>query len=76
MVGNKNEGAFPIRETNRDVRMKNISPSSLLHFHGLTSDDLDTFLFEFVVVYRNYDYTSDDQKLKLFPSTFKDETLC
>jgi len=37
MDENRNEGAFPIRETNGDVRVKNISPSALPHFHGLTS---------------------------------------
>lgn len=44
------EGAFPIREPNWDTKMKNISPSTLPHVHGLTINDLDTFLFEFVVV--------------------------
>ena len=65
---NRTEGAFPIRETNGDDKMKNISPSSLPHFHGLTLEDPDTFLFEFVVICRTYDYTSNDQKLNLFPS--------
>ena len=73
---NITEGVFPIRENNGDVRMKNISPSSLPHFHGLTSEDPDTFLFEFVIIFKTYDYTSDDQKLKWFPSTLKDATLC
>ena len=54
------EGAFPIRETNGDTKMKNISPSALPHFQGLTSEDLDTFLFEFVVICRTYDYTTDE----------------
>jgi len=76
MAENRNGGVFPIRATNGDVRMKNIIPSPLPHFHGLSLEDLDTFFFEFVVVYRTYDYTSDDQKLKLFPSTLKDEVLC
>lgn len=35
----KIEGAFPIRETNGDTKMKNISPSALPHFHGLTIED-------------------------------------
>lgn len=70
-----NEGEFPIRVTNGDARMKNISPSSLPHFHGLTSEDHDTFFSEFFFVCRTYDYTSDDQKLKLFPSTIKDAAL-
>ena len=30
------EGAFPIRETNGDTKIKNISPSTLPHFHGFT----------------------------------------
>ena len=51
--------AFPIREANGETKMKNIIPSALPHFHGLTSDDPDTFMFEFVVVCRTYDYTSD-----------------
>jgi len=57
---NRAEGAFPIRETNGDARMKNTNPSSLPHSHGLTSEDPDTFLFEFVSIWRNYDYTSGD----------------
>ena len=57
---NRMEGAFPFRETNGDARMKNISPSALPHFHGLTSEDPDTLLFEFFVICRTYDYTSDD----------------
>jgi len=69
------ECAFPIRETNGDTKMKNISPFALPHFHGLTSKDPDTFLFEFDVICRTYDYTTDEQKLKLFPSTLKDATL-
>ena len=69
------EGSFPIWETNGDTKMKNISPSALPHFHGLTTEDLDTFMFEFVVLCWTYDYAEDEQKLKLFPSTLKDATL-
>ena len=54
--GERIEGTFPILETNGDTKMKNISPSALPHFHGLTTEDRDTFLFEFVVIYRTYDY--------------------
>jgi hypothetical protein len=57
---------FPIRETNGETKMKNINPSSLPHFHGLISEDPNTFLFEFEVVCRTYDYASDDKNLKLF----------
>jgi len=69
------EGAFPIRKTNGDMKMKNISPSALPHFHGLTTEDPDTFMFEFVVLCRTYDYTEDEKKLRLFPSTLKDAAL-
>ena len=55
--------------------MKNISPSTLPHFHGLTTEHPDTFLFEFVVLCRTYDYAEDEQKLKLFPSTLKGAAL-
>ena len=59
------EGAFPIRETNRDTKMKNISPSALPHFHGLTTEDPDTFLFEFDVICQTYDYIDDEKKIKI-----------
>jgi len=55
--------------------MKNISSSSLPHFHALTTEDPNTYLFEFFVICRTYDYTNDEQKLKLFPSTLKDAAL-
>ena len=67
--------AFPIREADGETKMKNISPSALPHFHGLTSEDPDTFMFEFFLVCRTYDYTSDDQKLKLFSSILKNVAL-
>jgi len=72
---NGNEVVVSIRETIRDSRMKNISHFSLPHFHGLTSKDPDTLLFEFSIIYITYDYTYDDQNLKLFPSTIKDATF-
>ena len=67
--------AFPIREVDGETNMKKIILSALPHFHGLTFEDANTFMFEFVVVCRTYGSTSNDQKLKLFPSTIKDETL-
>lgn len=60
MSKNKNNEVSPIRGTNGEARMKNISPTALPRFHGLTSKDHDTFMFEFVVVCRTYDYASDD----------------
>jgi len=38
-------------------------------------EDPDTFLFEFHVLCRSYDYTVDAQKLKLFPTTLKGAAL-
>ena len=58
--GERIEGTFPIRETNVDTKMKNISPSTLPHFHGLTTKDPDTFLFEFAIIYWTYDYAKDE----------------
>ena len=65
------EGAFPNRETNKDTKMKNISPSDLPHSHGLTTEYPDTFLFEFDFIC----WTYDEKKLKLFPSTLKGAAL-
>jgi len=55
--------------------MRNISPSILPNFHRKRNEDPKTFLFEFEVLYRSYDYLHDAQKLKLFPTTLKDSTL-
>jgi hypothetical protein len=66
---------FPIKNTTREARMKNILPSTLPNFYGMESEDSDTFLFEIDVLYRSYDYVSDAHKLKLFPATLKNETL-
>lgn len=66
---------FIILDEDTTVKMKNISPSILPNFHGLRSDDLEKFLFEFEVLCRSYDYLHDGQKLKLFPATLKDATL-
>ena len=48
--GERIDGTFPIWETNADTKMKNISPYALPHFHGMTTEDPDTFLFEFVII--------------------------
>ena len=55
--------------------MKNISPFVLPNFYGLRSEDPETFLFEYEVLCRTYDYLEDSQKLKLFPSTLKEVAL-
>jgi hypothetical protein len=41
---------FPILETWEQVRMKNINPTTLPHFHGMITKDPNTFLFEFEVL--------------------------
>jgi hypothetical protein len=70
-----NSFGFPIVNEDSRATMKNISPSVLPNFHGLRTEDPETFLFEFEVVCRTYDYLDDSQKLKLFPSTLKDQAL-
>ena len=66
---------FPILDTVLDVNMKNIPPSSLPNFYGKSNEDPDTFLFEFDILYRSYNYLQDAHKLKLFPDTLKYSTL-
>ena len=66
---------FHILDTVLDVNMKNIPPSSLPTFYGKSNEDPDTFLFEFDILYRSYNYLQDSHKLKLFPSTLKDSSL-
>ena len=66
---------FPIKETGGATQMKNIPPSALPYFSGVSSEYLDAFLFEFDVLCRSYDYSSNAQKLKLFPTTLKDAAL-
>ena len=41
---------FPIVEEEKNNTMKNISPSVLPKFHGLKSEDPETFLFELEVL--------------------------
>ena len=55
--------------------MKNIPPSSLPIFYGKSNEDPDTFLFDFDILFRSYNYVQDAHKLKLFPSTLKDFSL-
>jgi hypothetical protein len=51
---------FPIRGSNEETKMENIPNSALPNLHGLSKEDLDeTFLFEFDVLCRSYDYVSD-----------------
>ena len=66
---------FPTVDEETNATMKDISPSVLPKFYGLKTKDSKTFLFEFEVLCRTYDYLQDAQKLKLFPSTLKGATL-
>lgn len=55
--------------------MQNINPTSLPYFHGMITKDQETFLIEFEVLCRTYDYMNDAQKLRMFPSNSKEATL-
>jgi hypothetical protein len=41
----------------------------------LSKEDLDTFLFEFDVLCRSYDYVTDSKKLNIFLTTLKSNVL-
>ena len=55
---------FRILDTIQDVTMKNIPLSSLPTFYGKINEDPDTFLFEFDILCRSYNYLQDAHKLK------------
>jgi len=55
--------------------MKAIPPHHIHTFHCLTLEDPNAFLFEFNLLCRGYDYTTNPQKLILFPSTLKGVSL-
>jgi hypothetical protein len=55
--------------------MKNIPLSSLPTFIGMSTEDLDLFLFKFDMLCRSYNYLDNAQKLKLFPATMQDSAL-
>lgn len=56
MAKNRQTEFFLIQETNVEAMMKNISPTTFPHFHGLGSKNPNTFMFKFFVVFRTYDY--------------------
>jgi hypothetical protein len=66
---------FLILDTTPNVNLKNIPLSALPTFYGKNHEYPDTFLFEFDILCRSYNYVQDAQKLKLFPATLKDSTL-
>jgi len=55
--------------------MENIPSYFLPKFHGLRSEDLETFRFEFEIVCTSYGYLLKTQKLRLFLATLKDRAL-
>jgi hypothetical protein len=55
--------------------MKNIPLSALPTFYSKNSEDPDTFLFEFEILSRRYNYLEDVHKLKIFLATLKDSAL-
>jgi len=55
--------------------MKNIPPSVLPNFYGMSIEDPDSFMFEFNILCITYGYTYDKHKLCLFPSTLKTVAL-
>lgn len=50
---------FPIANQEHEATLKNIHPLALPNFYGLITKDLDTFIFEFVVLCWIYDYTTN-----------------
>lgn len=75
MVPTSSSINFPIGNIIGDVPLKPIPLTTLHNFHGLSSEDLDTFLLEFDIVCRGCDYITDAHKLKIFHSTLKRTTL-
>lgn len=66
---------FPILDQHDNENLKNIPASSLAKIYGLVTEDPYTFLFEFFILYRSYDYTTNYHKLKLFLAALKEATL-
>ena len=66
---------FPIIDLEGVIEMHNIPPSTLPNFHVLKNEYPDTFLFEFEVICRGYDYCTNAQRLKVFPLTLKGAAL-
>lgn len=50
---------FPIRDVKGDAPMKPIPLIALPNSHGLSFEDLETFLFEFNIMCWGYDYIYD-----------------
>ena len=50
---------FSILDLAQNTNMKNINPSILPTFHGISTEDPDAFLFEFNILCRSYNYIND-----------------
>ena len=62
---------FPIKDLGGVTQMHIIPPYSIPNFHHLTNKDTDTFLFEFEILCRGYDYYTNNQKVESVPSYSK-----
>ena len=51
--------------------MKNIPPSVLPNVYGMSSENPDSFMFDFDILCRTYGYIDHTHKLRLFPATLK-----
>jgi hypothetical protein len=66
---------FPLPSLITNANLKNKPPIALSKFYGLATEDPDTFLFEFDILFHSFDYNTDAHKLKLFPATLKESAL-
>lgn len=70
---------FPILDARailrEEIRMKNIPPSVLPNFYGMSTEDPDEFVFEFDILCKTYGYTDDTHKIRIFPTTLKSTAL-
>ena len=66
---------LPIYDAQGGVPMNPISLSYIRNFHVTTTKDPYSFLFEFDVLCRRYDYRTNLYKLKLVPTILKGPIL-
>lgn len=66
---------FPLPSLVTNANLKNIPPTVLPKFYGLATEDPNTFLFEFDILYPSFDYNTNAHKLKFFLETLKELAL-
>lgn len=66
---------YPIFDRVANALMKAIPLQNIPTFHGMTTEYLNSFVFEFDFMCRRQEYTTDPQNLKLFPSTLNGAAL-